>query len=123
MSHLSRYFKISRMMMILVFMCSGAALAYPPVQAYPPVHIVNHSDSPVWGAVDYAAMGVCGGDRYGAIPVGGSWTASSRGICLVTEITVGDEHGLGTSYYSTGTSYSKFEAVRIKGVLTMRRER
>lgn len=62
------------------------------------------------GKVTYASA-FCSDDKYTATP-GVTWKASSRGVCLVKEITAvvrtptGDI--LATPYTSSGTSYSQF---------------
>ena len=51
--------------------------------AYPKVHIVNSTNYTVKGTVKYAA---CSSDDFEIAPWG-SWTAGSRGVCLLTKIT------------------------------------
>ncbi|MFT4693644.1 MAG: hypothetical protein ACI8TE_000535 [Francisella sp.] len=62
----------------------------------------------VTGIVHYASP-TCSNDTFTLAPRH-SWTADSRGICLVTEIeaTDLDSGQSGTAYSSSGTSYSQF---------------
>jgi len=82
--------------------------------AYPPVNIVNSTSYSVSGAVDYASV-FCSNDNYGMGP-NQPWTASGRGVCLVTKITANVSTPGGTveatPYTSSGTSYSKFAVLQ-----------
>ena len=53
--------------------------------AYPKVHIVNSTNFSVKGKVKYASA-FCSDDNYEIAPWG-SWTAGSRGVCLLTEVS------------------------------------
>jgi hypothetical protein len=82
--------------------------------AYPLVHIVNSTQYSVKGKVDYASA-FCSDDNYGMGPYK-DWTANSRGVCLVTEIsatvsTPGQDTSA-TAYTSSGTSYSEFAVLQ-----------
>ncbi len=83
--------------------------------AYPKVHISNSTQHFVKGEVKYASA-FCSNDDYTADPNKG-WTASSRGVCLLTEITatviVDGNDVKATSYTSSGTSYSQFAVIKI----------
>lgn len=83
--------------------------------AYPLVHISNSTGHYVSGKVFYASV-FCSDDDY-HIDANSEWTASSRGVCLLTEISAEvDEDGKkvrATPYTSTGTSYSQFAVIRI----------
>jgi len=77
--------------------------------AYDLVHIVNRTpDCPmVSGKVSYK---LCKADHY---VMDKDWTAKSRGVCLLTEITATVQLKTGytevaTPYQSAGTSYSQF---------------
>jgi hypothetical protein len=82
--------------------------------AYPLVNIVNSTNFSVSGTVSYASV-FCSNDNYGMGP-NKSWTASGRGVCLVTEIsaTVDAPGGsvTATPYTSSGTSYSQFAVIQ-----------
>ena len=53
--------------------------------AYSKVHIVNSTNFSVKGKVKYASA-FCADDNYEIAPWG-SWTAGSRGVCLLTEVS------------------------------------
>lgn len=80
--------------------------------AYPKVHIVNSTNYTVKGTVKYAA---CSSDDFEITPWG-NWTASSRGVCLLTKITAKvytpGKTEEATSYSSSGTSYSQFAVLQ-----------
>lgn len=80
--------------------------------AYPKVHIVNSTNYSVKGKVKYAA---CSSDDFVIAPWG-SWTADSRGVCLLTKITADVYTPVKTSeaipYSSSGTSYSQFAVLQ-----------
>jgi len=82
--------------------------------AYPPVNIVNSTGYSVSGTVTYASA-FCSNDNYGMGP-NKSWTASGRGVCLVTEISANVSTPGGTveatPYTSSGTSYSQFAVLQ-----------
>lgn len=81
---------------------------------YPYVHIVNSTTYSVSGTADYASA-FCSNDNYGMGP-GQSWTASSRGVCLLTKISANVVTPGGTiaatPYTSSGTSYSQFAVIQ-----------
>ena len=93
--------------------------------AYPLVQITNSvpDASMIDGTVSYMS---CSGDNYILTKKRTKWTATSRGICLVTEITAtvttsaGDEVAA-TSYTSTGTSYSQFAVISKDGLYQVTR--
>lgn len=78
--------------------------------SYPCVNIINATNFIASGTVSYMSI-FCSNDDYTVIP-NTSWTAGSRGACLVTEISAvvqtPDGNIQATSYSSSGTSYSEF---------------
>lgn len=82
--------------------------------SYPLVTITDSTPFNVSGKVTYASL-FCSDDSYSATP-NTTWTASSRGVCLVTKIsaTVKTPGGdiVATPYSSSGTSYSKFAVIQ-----------
>ena len=82
--------------------------------SYPLVKITDSTQFNVSGKVTYASI-FCSDDNYSATPYT-TWSASSRGICLVTEIsaTVKTPDGdiVATPYSSSGTSYSQFAVIQ-----------
>ena len=85
------------------------------LEDYPLVSISNTVDHKVSGMVSYAGPYLlCKTDYYSIAPKG-SWTASSRGLCLVTKITAAVEAPYGkvyaTPYKSSGTGYSQFAVI------------
>ena len=87
----------------------------PNLQHYPYVHIVNYTLYAAAGSVSYPGWG-CDNDTYSMGPRG-VWTASSRGLCLVSDISatlvVDGKPVAATPYQSTGTAYSQFHIVMI----------
>jgi hypothetical protein len=81
--------------------------------SYPLVKISNSTGHNATGKVVYSSW-VCSNDDYSA-GAGGSWTASSRGVCLVTEITAFIDGVWAKPYKSIGTSYSQFAIVKVDG--------
>lgn len=83
--------------------------------SYPYVSIANSTNFNASGTVSYASF-FCSNDNYSVTP-NTTWTASSRGVCLVTEIsaTVQTPNGniVATPYTSSGTSYSQFAIIQI----------
>ena len=85
--------------------------------AYPDVHIVNSTNYPGQGKVEYATPLVCSTDDY-KVSAGGDWTANSRGVCLVAKISA-KLNVNGTTYDATpytstpGTSYSQFAILQV----------
>lgn len=82
--------------------------------AYPLVHIANSTSYAASGTVSYASV-FCSNDNYN-VDANGQWTASSRGVCLVTEVSAKlnvDGHWVNASAYtSSGTSYSQFAIIQ-----------
>jgi hypothetical protein len=81
---------------------------------YPVVEIHDATNYIVSGKVSYVSI-FCSNDNYSATP-NTTWTAGSRGVCLVNEITAtvktpnGDFNA--TPYTSSGTSYSQFAVIQ-----------
>jgi hypothetical protein len=82
--------------------------------SYPVVCIANSTPYPIGGTVDYASF-FCSNDSYNIEP-NGTWCASSRGVCLVTQITATVSYNgqavNASPYTSSGTSYSQFAVVQ-----------
>lgn len=82
--------------------------------SYPLVNIINSTNYIATGTVSYASA-FCSNDDYTVTP-GTSWTASSRGVCLLTEISAVLQTPNGniqaTPYTSSGTSYSQFAIIQ-----------
>jgi hypothetical protein len=82
--------------------------------AYAIVHIVNSTNFTVCGTVSYMSL-FCSNDDY-CIGPNASWSANSRGLCLVKEISAVVQTPGGnvqaTPYTSSGTSYSSFAVVQ-----------
>ena len=80
------------------------------LQGYPHAHVENLSSNNVSVKVSYASL-FCKDDSFTLGPRE-SWTADSRGICLITKIestmTVDGGDINCQSYTSSGTSYSQF---------------
>ena len=95
------------------------AIAAPAANAlaYDDVNIRNSTDYIASGEVEYASI-FCSDDSYTVTP-NTAWEASSRGACLVTEITASVETPDGNyradSYTSSGTSYSQFAIIQTGG--------
>ncbi|MBP1962991.1 hypothetical protein GQF04_28400 [Paenibacillus aceris] len=89
--------------------CRGCKKAYPPVQ------IVNSTSFNVSGKVEYASF-LCSDDNYN-VQRDETWTATSRGVCLVTRITATVKTPSGNitaePYTSSGTSFSKFAIIQV----------
>ena len=88
----------------------------PDVEHYTYVHIENESKFEMTGKVHYASFWFfrCGDDNFKIMPHS-SWTATSKGVCLVTRIsaytTNHNDYALDhevCSYESSGTAYSQF---------------
>ncbi len=94
---------------------AALALNNQGVSSYPYVHIQNTTDYAIYGTVKYASA-FCSNDDYRIEPHK-SWTADSRGVCLVTEISATNANTgkSGSSYESSGTSYSQFLVYDDKG--------
>lgn len=82
--------------------------------SYPYVTIADSTNYIASGTVSYASA-FCSNDDYTVTP-NTTWSASSRGVCLVTEIsaTVKTPNGdiVATPYTSSGTSYSQFAIIQ-----------
>ncbi|MFK7786944.1 MAG: hypothetical protein AB8B56_17620 [Crocinitomicaceae bacterium] len=82
--------------------------------SYPLVTIADSTNYNISGKVSYASI-FCSDDDYSATP-NTTWTASSRGVCLVTGIsaTVKTPNGdvQATPYSSSGTAYSQFAVIQ-----------
>lgn len=83
--------------------------------AYSLVHITNSTAYDANGTVSYASA-FCSDDQY-SVKAGQAWQATSRGVCLVTQISaylsVGDKTIQAASYESSGTSYSQYAIIQI----------
>ena len=83
--------------------------------AYPVAKIKNNTEYTISGEVQYISF-LCEDDNYTVAP-GQTWTASSRGVCLIDAITGSTGGAVGkngektnvVSYDSSGTSYSVFQ--------------
>lgn len=82
---------------------------------YDPVQIFNSTSFNAFGKVEYASI-FCSDDNY-AVQRDETWTASSRGVCLVTRITATVRTPSGNieaePYTSSGTSFSKFAIIQV----------
>ena len=104
----------SRLRLIMFLAIASLFTLSSQAYAYPVVKIKNNTDYTVTGEVEYASA-FCSDDDYRVGP-GQTWTASSRGVCLVTGIN-GRAHGSSkhgertdiVTYTSSGTSYSEFQ--------------
>lgn len=79
--------------------------------AYPLARITNNTPYPAAGQINYASY-LCKNDQYTVAP-GQTWTATSRGVCLITWISaylsLPDGKTIqATTYRSAGTTYSNF---------------
>ncbi|GAA4371026.1 hypothetical protein GCM10023185_46110 [Hymenobacter saemangeumensis] len=83
--------------------------------SYPLVHISNSTAYAASGKVYYASA-FCSDDDYSVAANGGTWTANSRGVCLVTEVSatvyVNGQPVGASPYTSSGTSYSQFAIIQ-----------
>ncbi len=97
---------------------TGPAFSEQPGSSnYPKVNIKNSTAYSISGKVLYKS-GVCKNDNYGMGPWK-EWTASSRGVCLVSKITADVSTPKGTkaakAYTSSvGTSFSQFVIIQTK---------
>jgi len=84
---------------------------------YPYVHIINSTAYQITGTVQYPGA-FCSNDGYSIPPsYGTSWTADSRGLCLVSAVTatvsIPNQPPIeATSYQSSGTAYSQFAVIQ-----------
>jgi hypothetical protein len=80
---------------------------------YPLVSVSNSVQYVVSGTVEYASF-LCSDDDFDVTP-NTVWTATSRGVCLVTKITATVKTPQGnidaTPYTSSGTSYSQYAVI------------
>ncbi len=107
--------------MKLKTLLSGCTIALPlfastaifssSANAYPLAKVTNNTRFTATGRVEYLGGGGifgCNPDSYSVAP-GKTWTAQSRGACLIDKITANLSGGPSVvSYTSTGTSYSNF---------------
>jgi hypothetical protein len=81
---------------------------------YPYVNILSSINYNASGTVSYASI-FCSNDDY-SVSAHTDWQATSRGVCLVTEITATVDTPNGriqaTPYTSSGTSYALFAIVQ-----------
>lgn len=81
--------------------------------SYPVVKIHNSTSFIAKGKVSYMSL-FCSDDNYSVTP-DTTWTAKSRGVCLLTKITatVKTPEGdfVASPYTSSGTSYSNFAVI------------
>lgn len=81
--------------------------------SYLPVHIQNSTDYSCVGTVTYRASNLCTSDDYTLDPLG-SWTAESRGGCLIRIITAQltiDGQKVDAVPYEDGGSRSQFAVI------------
>lgn len=82
--------------------------------SYPLVGIANSTNYIASGTVSYMSL-FCSNDDYTVTP-NTTWSASSRGVCLLTEISAVLQTPTGnieaTPYTSSGTSYSQFAVIQ-----------
>jgi hypothetical protein len=85
--------------------------------SYDKVSIANSTGYSISGKVSYRSA-FCSNDDY-SVGNGKTWTASSRGICLLTKITATVDTPNGNvdakSYTSAGTTYARFAVVAADG--------
>jgi len=100
---------MKRILVLISLLTLFASVAFAGL---PAVHIKNRTSHHVRGVVTYLS-GFCKKVGY-KIPAHGTWH-HSRGVCLITGITVQDtKTGVwGLPYASSGTSYSQFKIVRL----------
>jgi hypothetical protein len=83
--------------------------------SYDKVHIINSTAFVASGVVEYPTV-FCKNDHY-QMSAFASWTAGSRGVCLVTKIkaTLNTPDGdiEAEPYTSSGTSYSEFAIIQL----------
>lgn len=84
---------------------------------YPYVHVVNSTNYQITGTVQYPGA-FCSNDGYSvSAGYGNSWTADSRGLCLVSAVTatvsIPNQNPIeAASYQSSGTAYSQFAVIQ-----------
>lgn len=81
--------------------------------AYDKVKVFNSTSFPATGKVEYASV-FCSDDTF-EVKSNNQWVASSRGVCLLLEISAIVKTSIGdiaaTPYTSAGTTYSDFSIV------------
>ena len=112
---------ISKTIIMGAVFCSIPALSQAHRVHLDNVHIVNKTNYVIQGEVDYTEIprvhiSLCSNDSY-LTGRNGSWTASSRGFCLVSKITVKfiDANGdlkVGVPFTSLASYASEFEVVK-----------
>jgi hypothetical protein len=82
--------------------------------SYTLAHITNSTGYAASGKVSYASA-FCSNDDY-SVSSYGQWTANSRGVCLITEVSatlyVNGSPIVATPYTSSGTAYSQFAIIQ-----------
>lgn len=105
----------AKLFSVLGFIILSVAFAQSAQANYPVAQVKNNTDYTITGEVQYISF-LCSDDGYSVAP-GATWTASTRGACLIDAITgstggatakFGEKMSV-VSYSSTGTSYSKFQ--------------
>ncbi len=100
----------------------SAGFAPSAYASYPLARITNNTEYTVVGEVQYVSF-LCEDDKYSVGP-GKTWTASSRGVCLIDDITGSTKNAIGkygestriTPYHaSPATTYSKFQINAFSG--------
>lgn len=107
---------------LLVALLTSAGFAPLALADYPLARVKNNTEYTVSGEVQYVS-GLCSDDSYRVAP-GSTWTASSRGVCLIDDITGSTGGAIGkygestsiTPYHaSPATSYSGFQINAFSG--------
>jgi hypothetical protein len=89
----------------------------PPVKGYEKVSFTNYTKKEVEVEVNYGNPSCKKNDKFSVAPGATASPSTNRGACLITWIS-----GTGaTIYKSSGTSYSRFGVLEIKGKLEVRR--
>jgi hypothetical protein len=100
----------------------SAGLAQTAHADYPNARVTNNTEYTVSGKVEYVSW-LCSDDSYSVAP-GKTWTASSRGVCLIDDITGSTGGAIGkygestsiTPYHaSPATSYGSFQINAFSG--------
>ena len=88
-----------------------------PVKGYEKVSFTNYTKKEVEVEVNYGNPSCKKNDKFSVAPGATASPSTNRGVCLITWIS-----GTGaTIYKSSGTSYSRFGVLEIKGKLEVRR--
>ena len=107
---MTKYLKYLVVLVASLFVSTSAYAAYPYAR------VTNNTPYTVTGEVQYVSL-ACKDDSYTVAP-GQTWTASSRGICLIDDITgtmvgatgeFGEKTNIVHYNASPATSYSKFQ--------------